>query len=180
MADDEKRNLIKQRAEAEYQKWKSTLASSDRKELQATERLKATGSGNLEDAENLLASGYRKVDGKHVAPDLLVSRGGLRRVVRGGDGRPDWDGDEVLLPDLARAVLSGREAQVFDQYVVAPLTKDAPQPTVEEMAAQHGVSTRQIYKYIEAGMQKVRAAWAEVLETGDMAKIFSAASSKTT
>jgi hypothetical protein len=140
--DDEDDNLAKETARLKA-KWGAGIgASAERSGIAAF--------------ESKWAAGFRRIGGKRIAADGLVSRGGFRRIL------PDQqdDGDDLKLErvekvqEIAAELLRGRTATVFENLVVAPLQGQAG-ATVEALAKQFGVSLDRIYKIKHGGRRKV-------------------------
>jgi hypothetical protein len=122
--------------------------------------------------EIVQAQGFRKKDGKHIATDGgLVSRGGYRRIMPNRDDgfwlesiKPDQLGD---LERVARAVLTGRNATVFDGLVLAPLRSE-PKREVKDLADQFGVRPARVYKILHKCIAKVKKRQAEIAAGGSI------------
>ena len=65
-----------------------------------------------------------------------------------------WADRAEELADVAKEVLRGRNATVFEGRVIAPLRGD-PKRSVEELAAQFGVSPAKIHKITERAKDRV-------------------------
>ena len=109
--------------------------------------------------ESKSATGFRRIGGKRVAADGLVSRGGYRRIFPDHDD-DDWadffmPGQVEELEKTARAVLRGRSATVFNKLVVAPL-RGKTRSTVEELAEELSIPKGQIRKIKYDATTKVK------------------------
>jgi len=97
----------------------------------------------------------RPIAGKYVSDIGPVSRRGLRRVLpdnsRGFD--VEWKTERVI---EAAKVLHGRNATIFEAHVIARLL-GRPQRPIPELAAQFGITDKQVYKIISKCMERVRA-----------------------
>jgi hypothetical protein len=92
--------------------------------------------------------------------DGLVSRGGYRRVLPDTDDVLDaelWAENAERLADLAKQHLRGRNATVFEGLLVNPLLGRGGR-TVQELAAQFGVSSERIYRVMYDAKQRITAA----------------------
>jgi hypothetical protein len=109
--------------------------------------------------EAFRGSGHAKAAGKHVSADGLVARSGRRRIapefmLSDIHDRELWADRADQVADTAKEVLRGRNATVFEGRVIAPLRGD-PKRSVEELAAQFGVSSAKIHKITERAKDRV-------------------------
>jgi hypothetical protein len=80
----------------------------------------------------------------------LLSRRRKVRVIREDIGAVAWDGLHNELKAVAKAVLHGRDAAIFERRVINPLLDPvgSPKPSVEDLARQYKVSEKRVYKII--------------------------------
>ena len=124
--------------------------------------VKPLGPRTIEGYEAKWAAGHSKVGGRHVAADGLVARSGRRRIL---PNEPDvaWLEDAWLedaaekLGKIAKETLHGRNATVFEGRVLDPLMGRRKR-SVEELAAQFGVTSAKIHKITEKAKERVAAA----------------------
>jgi hypothetical protein len=105
----------------------------------------------IEGFESKRASGFAKVDGRHIAADGLVSRRGYRRIISDSSLDREWfdlDGRVEELAKIAKEVLHGRNATVFEGRVLNPLMGQ-PKLSIEELAAQFGTTAKRIYNIVD-------------------------------
>jgi hypothetical protein len=108
--------------------------------------------------EDRRAAGYYKQAGKHVAADGLVSRLGYRRILpNSGPDMALFEQRAEEVARLAKQVLHGRNATVFEGRVLDPLMGRSKR-SVEELAAQFGVTSAKIHKITEKAKERVAAA----------------------
>ena len=108
--------------------------------------------------ENKWAAGFTKVDGRYVPADGLVNSKGRRLVFPdGGPDAAELDDWTDRLEVVAKQVLHGRNATVFEGRVLDPLMGRRKR-SVEELAAQFGVTSAKIHKITEKAKERVAAA----------------------
>jgi hypothetical protein len=122
----------------------------------------AGGRGGVDRFEARRASGFTKVDGRHVAADGLVSRIGYRRIIPEHLLETVWDRETwadraAELADVAGKVLHGRNATIFEGRVLDPL-RGRPKRSVDDLAAQFGITTKRVYNIEERCSDRVKAA----------------------
>ena len=105
-------------------------------------------------AEVFRASGHVKAAGKHVSADGLVSRGGKRRILPSDDGG-DAEAGRFLVEEVAKKVLRGREATIFEKRLAGV--------KLEALAEQFGRSISFIHAVIEKSKVRVMQAIKERL-----------------
>ena len=116
-------------------------------------------SADVGKVEAFRGRGHVKAAGRHIAADGLVARTGRRRIA------PEFMLSDIHdhelrgeraeeVAEVAKEVLRGRNATVFEGRVIAPLRGD-PKRSVEELAAQFGVSPAKIHKITERSKDRV-------------------------
>jgi hypothetical protein len=103
----------------------------------------------VEGFEDRWAAGFAKIDGRHVAADGMVSRRGRRRIIPdSGPGAAwlEWRIEE--LATVAKEVLRGRNATVFEGRVLNPLMGRA-QRSIQDLSDQLGRPPKRIYKILD-------------------------------
>jgi hypothetical protein len=103
------------------------------------------------------ARGFAKVAGRHVMADGLVARSGRRRIFPDHANMRELEDRADVLLAIAKQVLRGRNATVFEGRVIDPLL-GRPKRSVEELAAQFGVSPAKIHKITERCKERVSEA----------------------
>jgi len=116
------------------------------------------GPKTIDGKEAANAAGYTKVAGKHVAADGLVSRRGYRRILPESRNREEIEGDLEKLDEIAKQVLRGRNATIFEKCVIRPLEDGSRRPPVEEVAAQFNIEDKRVYKILDKCWDKISGA----------------------
>jgi hypothetical protein len=125
----------------------------------------------VEGFEEKRANGFTKVDGRHVPADGIVSRRGYRRIIPdSGPGAAwlEWRIEE--LARVAKEVLRGRNATVFEGRVLNPLM-GRPKRSVEDLAEQLGRPTKRIYKILDECRDQIAAYRRRKLPVDDAKRI---------
>ena len=117
---------------------------------------KQPGPRTIEGYETKWAAGQTKVGGKHVAADGLVSRLGHRRIIPGiTEEEREWlEVHTWRLQEIAKQVLHGRNATIFEKCVINPLLGE-PKSSVERVAAQFNIKPKRVYNIIDKCEEKV-------------------------
>jgi hypothetical protein len=100
-------------------------------------------------AEIFRSSGHVKAAGKHISADGLVSRRGYRRILPSDDGG-DAEAGRFLVEEVAKEVLRGREATIFEKRLAGV--------KLEALAEQFGRSISFIHAVIEKSKVRVMQA----------------------
>jgi hypothetical protein len=112
---------------------------------------------SVEGFEEKWANGFTKVDGRHAPADGIVSRRGYRRIIPdSGPGREWFEDRAEDLANIAKEVLRGRNATVFEGRVLNPLM-GRPKRSIEELAEQFGRPTKRIYKILDECRDQIAA-----------------------
>lgn len=117
-------------------------------------RLAPAGGGKAETVETYRATGTVKIAGRTVSADGLVARSGRRRILPEATDVTALEDKAEQLALVARRVLHGRNATVFEGRVLAPLL-GRPKRSVKDLAAQFGVTPDKIYKIVERCKERV-------------------------
>jgi hypothetical protein len=89
----------------------------------------------------------------------LLSRRGYVRVIREEMSVVERDVMVSELKALAKKVLSGRNATIFERHVLGPLADPlAPKPDIAATALQFGIAPRRVKKIIYKAWKKIDAA----------------------
>src|SRR5262249_44501478 len=112
----------------------------------------------VEGFEAKWAAGYIKDAGKTVAADGLVSRRGYRRILPESGNREEIENDLEKLDEIAKQVLHGRNATIFEKLVIKPLADGVRKPPVEGVAAQFNVTPKRVYKILDTCWDKISKA----------------------
>jgi len=141
----------------------STMHSPDSDDYTAGSNSEiARGRGGIEGFEDRQASGFKRVAGRHVAADGLVSRRGNRRIIPDHLLETVWDRDKwadrtAELADVAGKIFHGRNATIFEGRVLDPLMGKPKLPAVD-LAKQFGIKTKLVYKIEKRCWDRVEAA----------------------
>src|SRR5262245_49491041 len=111
-----------------------------------------------EDGEDGVGS-PRGRPGVTVAKSGLISRGGYIRIIREDISVPERDVMISELKALAKTLLTGRNASIFERHALAPLLDPlAPKPGIQATADQFNISEQRVYKIITKCWKKIESA----------------------
>jgi hypothetical protein len=114
------------------------------------------------------SGGFTRESGKHTAHTGPLTRGSGRLKIL-----PDASGHEIecdldTLQEIAKRVLRGRNATIFEKLALKPLEDGNRKPPVREVAAQFNIKESRVYKILEkcwAKVSEARASYvAELIE----------------
>src|SRR5262245_50906700 len=110
---------------------------------------------DAEDGEDRPVSSRHR-PGVTVARSGLISRGGYVRVIREDISVPERDVMISELKALAKKLLTGRNATIFERRVIGPLEDPyTPKSSIEDLANQFGISEQRVYKIISKCWKKI-------------------------
>jgi hypothetical protein len=104
------------------------------------------------------ASGRGPGCGKTTARHGLISRRGYIRIIREDIGVIERDIMLSELKALAKKLLTGRNATLFERRVIGPLEDPhTPRPSIGDLAIEFGISEQRVYKIITKCWKKIEA-----------------------
>jgi hypothetical protein len=101
------------------------------------------------------ASGFTRQAGKHTDYSGPLTRGGRLKIFPDSSSEVEIQHDLEILQDIAKRVLHGRNATIFQKLVIEPLADGRRHPPVEDVAAQFNVTPKRAYKIRDKCWDKV-------------------------
>jgi len=113
---------------------------------------------DAEDGEDRPGSSKHR-PGTTVARSGLISRRGHVRIIREDIGVIERDVMISELKALAKTLLTGRNATIFERRVIGPLEDPhTPRPSIADLAIQFGISEHRVYKILTKSWKKIEKA----------------------
>jgi hypothetical protein len=106
------------------------------------------------------ASGHTRVAGKHVTNPGLLTCDGRAKILPeslSAEQLDEWTEQAEEFAKVAKQVLHGRNATIFEHRVLNPMLGQPGRP-VDDLAAQFNVAAKRIYKLEAQALKKVQAA----------------------